>query len=123
VGSAPEVRFAGIEKGSIPDDHFARFTMSPVLEAQSTHTNGEYKTRYTIEGLIIIQVFTLRKSGKEQEAEAYARKLAVVARNIFRGRCFAGGIQFRNVRINDLAPEAKYNRRNVIAEYQYDELG
>lgn len=120
VGFLPEVRFTGVEEGSLPQDHFCRFTLDPVIEAQASLRDGENGQRYESEGLIIIQVFTWRKN---PQAEEFGRRLSVVARDIFRGKTFLGCILFRNVRINRLEAEAKYWRYNVIAEYQYDEIG
>lgn len=122
-GAAPEIRYKDLEKGPIPTDHFCRFSMSTVLESQTSLRDGENGQRYTTQGLIIIQVFAYRAGVKPAEATEFARRLAIVARNIFRGHCFPGGIQFRNVRVNDGATEDKYIRRNVIAEFEYDEIG
>jgi len=123
VGTVPEIRFKGLEKGAIPSGHFCRFSMLPVIEGQSSLRDGENGQRYTVQGNIIIQVFAFKGSENAAEAAEYARRLAIVARNIFRGHCFAGGIQFRNVRVQDANEEPKYIRRNVIAEYEYDEIG
>lgn len=120
VGSAVEMRFTGVEKGDIPKVSFARFTMQPVLERQATLRDATGVQRYTSTGLIHIQVFTPRTADL---AEEWARKLAVVARNIFRGKSFDGCIWFRNVRINNLDPEAAFIRKTMVAEYEYDEMG
>lgn len=124
VGSVPAIRIKDIETGLIPKAHFCRFSMNTVLEYQSTLRDGENGQRYTTEGNIIIQVFAYKAdANKQAEAAEYARRLAVVARNIFRGHCFTGGIQFRNVRINNGVTEDNYVRRNVIADFEYDEIG
>lgn len=123
VGMVPEIRFQGIEKGEIPEAHFCRFSFNPVVEAQSTLRNGEHGQRYTTVGNVIIQVFAYRRGAKPAEVEEYARKLAILARDIFRGKCFTGGIVFRNCRVNRLTSEDKYNRHNVIADFEYDEIG
>lgn len=118
--AAPELRFTGNEVGAIPKTYFARFTMNPVLEGQSTHRNGEGNQRYTAVGNIFLQVFSPRS---DERATEYGRKLAVVGRDIFRGKRFASCIWFRNVRINWLDPEEKFLRANVVGEYEYDEVG
>jgi hypothetical protein len=78
-----------------------------------------YGSRYEHNGLIIVQLLIDRQAVDVAET---ARKVAVVARNIFRGQTFDGCIIFRNVRINRLDPENRFWRYNVIAEYQFDEI-
>lgn len=116
---APELRFTGVEKGEIPQTYFARFTMNPVQEAQSTYRNGANK-RYTSVGNIFLQVFSPRFDDLAAERQ---RALATIGRNIFRGKHFDGCIWFRDVRINLLDPEEKWLRTNVVGEYEYDEVG
>jgi hypothetical protein len=120
VGKAVEMRFKGIEK-KLPEAMFARFTMKPVLERQSSHRGGtDAPQRYRSSGLIFIQVFSPKSNG--QIAEEQTRKLAQAAKAIFRGKTFDGCIEFRNVRIVDLEDENQYLRKNMIAEYEYDEI-
>lgn len=120
VGRQIEMRYKGVEK-ALPDDMFARLTMRPVLEGQASFRGGDDNPqRYEAEGLIFVQVFVPKNL---PTAEEYSRKLAVVAQRIFRGKTFSGCIRFKNVRINDLEAEETYLRKNVIAEYSYDEIG
>jgi hypothetical protein len=100
VGSAVEMRYGGIEK-AIPTTMFARFTMRPVL--------------------IFIQVFVPKKNG--QLAEEQSRKLGEAAKRIFRGKTFDGCVTFINARVINLDPEELYLRKNMIAEYSYDDIG
>lgn len=121
VGKSVEMRFKGIEK-KIPDDMFARFHMRPVLEGQASHRGGpDNPQRYRASGLIFIQVFVPRRYG--QLAEGHSRRLGEAAKMIFRGKTFAGCIEFRNVRVVDLEDEELYTRKNMIAEYEYDDIG
>lgn len=120
VGSVPPIRYTGVETGDIPDSHFTRFTFQPVLERQATLRNGELGQRYESEGLIIVQVFTWRKEARALE---FGRKLGSMSKNIYRGKDLGCGFLFRNVRVNYLDPEPKYLRWNMIAEYQFDEIG
>jgi hypothetical protein len=119
VGAPIEVRYDGVEESEVPEASFARFVMDPVDEDQATLRNGEYGSRYEHNGLIIVQLLIDRQAVDVAET---ARKVAVVARNIFRGQTFDGCIIFRNVRINRLDPENRFWRYNVIAEYQFDEI-
>jgi len=116
---APELRFTGVEVGAIPQTYFARFTMRSVLERQATLRNGEDQ-RYTSSGVIFVQVFAPKS---DQQAAERLRRLAEAAKGIFRGKTFDGCIWFRNMRINDLDPEEKFLRANVVGEYEYDEIG
>src|SRR5215217_4211944 len=121
VGSAPPIRIKDVETGDIPKTHFSRLSINTVLEYQSTLRDGELGQRYTVEGNVIVQVFAFKGNDKAVEAAEYARRMAIIARNCFRGVCLPGGIQFRNVRVQDARTEEKFIRRNVVAEFQYDE--
>lgn len=120
VTTAPEIRYQDNEKPGIPSGNFVRFVMDPVIERQANLRDGENGKRYTAEGLIIIQLLMEREN---PQAAELTRLVGMMTRDIFRGKCFDGGIVFRNVRINRLAPDAKSARSNVIAEYEYDEIG
>lgn len=116
---APELRITGVEKGAIPETNFIRFTMKPVIERQST-LRDTADQRYTSVGLIIIQVFTPKSDVRCAEM---LRKYSQVARDLFRGKTLDGCIWFRNVHIQSLDPEAKYQRANVMGTYEFDEVG
>jgi len=125
VGFPVEMRFKGVEptdKGGkivVPKTHFARFSMLQVVEPEITIRNGEFGKRYEHMGNIIIQCFAERQNIR---AEEIGRKLARAALDIFRGNEFDGGINFHNCRVNDLEPEQKFQRFNMVAEYHFDEI-
>lgn len=116
---APEIRWKGVEEPALPKEPFVRFTMQEVIEGQTTLRDGENGQRYTNEGLIFVQVFVPRDNDTPAEL---LRKLSQTAKRAFRGRALPGGIWFRRVRVNELEPENKWYRNNVIAEYRYDEV-
>jgi hypothetical protein len=116
---APELRFANVQENAVPKASFARFSMNPVTERQETFRNGI--KRYTSYGVLILQVFAY--SPDNPNVAQHLRKLATVGKLAFRGKSFAGCIWFRNVRINNLDPEPTFARANVIAEYEFDEIG
>jgi len=122
VGYVPEVFWPGVEKENAPDvaKYWARFTQEGVNEEQTTLTGDAGCQRFTPEGLIVIQVFCPKLDSVSMEN---GRKLATVGKEAYRGKKTSGGIWFRNVKIKELTPEAKWNRFNVIAEYEYDEIG
>lgn len=121
VGYLPEIRWQGVEKEGSPETkkYWCRVSSQSVLERQITFRNGTDK-RYQTDGLLFVQVFAPMSDAKAMEN---LRALAVVARNAFRGKTTSSMIWFRNVRINELGPDNKAYRCNVVAEYQYDEIG
>lgn len=122
AGYVPEVRWPGVEEPEKPDAsvYWARVSQQTVDEGQSTLRNGDAGQRYTTDGLIFVQVFAPKS---DSEAMTILRRLAIIGRNAFRGHTTSGKVWFRNARINELPPEDKYYRLNVVAEYEYDENG
>jgi hypothetical protein len=119
AATVPDIRFAEVETGQNPQATFIRFAMMPVLERQATFRNGDDK-RYTSNGVLFVQVYIKRP---EVKAAEYLRRFSAAARNVFRGVELDGCIWFRNVRINNLEPTNEWYRANVIADYEYDEIG
>ncbi len=122
VGYVPEVRWVGVEKPERPDasKYWVRVSKQVVGEEQTTLSDGVTK-RFTAYGIVFVQLFCPKSEAKETK---HGEKLAVVARNAFRGKTTPGKVVFRNARINDgLAPEEQYYRFNIVAEFEYDDLG
>lgn len=121
VGYVPDVRWPGVEEPGTPDasKYWARVSQQTVIEEQSTISDDNGKRRYTASGLIFVQLFCPKS---EAAAMENGRKLAIIARNSFRGKTTSGKVWFRNARINELAPEESAYRFNVVAEYEYDEV-
>ena len=103
---------------------WARFSTQNVFEEQATLSacvDEPFKRRFNGSGLIFVQLFLPKTVAN---ALIKGRTLAKVARNAFRAKKTDGGVVFYNVRINDdIAPEEMFYRINVVAEYDYDELG
>jgi hypothetical protein len=125
VSPVPEVRWQGKEVPTKPDrtKFWARVSIQSVIEQQATLSNCVIepgKKKYESAGLVFVQLF-----GPKIVATAYddLQKLAKVARNAFRGKTTVGNVWFRNVRINTLNPEELFYRLNVVAEYEFDEIG
>jgi len=116
----PDVRWPGVEEPDTPDPSafWSRISQQTVMEEQSTLRNGDAGQRYTADGLVFVQIFCPKS---DPEAMTKGRKLATIARNAFRGHTTSGKVWFRNTRINELPPEEKFYRFNVVAEYEYDE--
>jgi hypothetical protein len=121
VGYVPEVRWPGVEEPQTPDfsKYWLRVSQQTVIEEQTALAGSDSKRRYTASGLIFVQLFCPKS---EAVAMENGRKLAVIARNSFRGKTTSGKVWFRNARINELAPEESAYRFNVVAEYEYDEV-
>lgn len=125
-GYVPHVEWYGRANPPVPDRSkvWVRFSTQNVFDEQITLSDcveAPFRRRYESNGLIFVQFF-LPKS--VDNAVKKGRKLAKVARNVYRGKKSLGGIVFHNVRINDnILPEAEYSRINVVAEYEFDEVG
>lgn len=121
VGYMPDIRWQGINEGTTPDasKYWCRVSQQTVEEEQSTLADKDGKKRYTATGLIFVQLF-----GPIADVEAFekGRLLAVIARNVFRGKSTSGKVWFRNARIRELPNEESAVRFNVVAEYEYDEI-
>jgi len=125
VGSEPEVRWPGNENPKKPDgDKFwARVSITPVTEEQtslSCSVKDEGNRRYTAAGIVFVQLFCPKSV---DNAEIIGQRLSQFTKEIYRGKRTPGGIIFRNVRINKPPAEDAWNRFNVVAEYEYDEVG
>lgn len=115
-GSAPVIRFAGIELPSIPKTYFCRLVMQPVADRQSSFRQTDGK-RFRASGIVYIQIFA-----PKNDPQAYERLRGLSAFAQRRFRSAIDCISFVNVRINDAPPEQSFIRQNVIAEYAYDEI-
>jgi len=120
VGYVPELRWWGVEEPNEPNTSvfWARVSQQTVTEEQSTLQNGEC-IRYETEGLVFVQLFCPKSDAKSIEK---GRKLAMLARDAYRGNSTDGNVWFRDARIKELDPEKDWFRFNVVAEYTYDEI-
>jgi len=117
--AAPELRYEDVKLKEKFTNTGARFVMSSVTNPQANMRNGEFGQRYENNGVIIVQCLILNDTVKAAET---ARKLSEYVQSIFRDPTFPGCFIFRNVRINRVEPEPQFLLRNVVAEYQFDEL-
>ncbi len=126
AGYIPEVRYQGVEKAEKPPTgkHWARISTQVVTEMQASLSNNVFeagKKRFEVAGLVIVQLFAPKSVATGFDELA---KLGQVARGAFRGRKTASNeVWFYNARINELAPEELFYRINVIAEFEFCELG
>jgi hypothetical protein len=118
----PPIRWQGFEKGAVPETDFVRVSIQNAKQVQggflSYEDPGPSKICYDASGLVFVQVFALRS-----KADSYrlGERMAIEARNIFRGIQTPNGVWFRNCRYEELAPEEKFYRWKVTAEFEYTE--
>lgn len=125
LGYDAQILWANLEPNKKPDSSktWLRVSQQTVLEHQSTLSNdvGEAgKRRFTTTGLIFVQFFFPKSEPRSWQV---GRNLAEIARNIFRHSLTNNSIWFRRAKINELPEERDTFRLNVVAEYEYDELG
>lgn len=125
VGYLPEVRWQGIENPDPPDasKYWARVSQQGVDRHQaslSNNVNGPDKRRFNSAGLIFVQIFAPRS---DELGFQRGQGLAVIARDALSRHTADGEVWFRYARVNELPPEEQWHRFNVVAEYEYDELG
>lgn len=125
AGHVPEIRYKGVLEDDAPDTSkfWCRISMQTVNENQATLSDCvgvAGRKKYTAYGLVFIQIFCPRSNSKCFEI---GQKLATLARDSFRGKATPNKVWFRNCRINEIPPEDCWERFNVIAEFEYDELG
>jgi hypothetical protein len=122
----PEIRWQGKEKKELPsrEDFWCRISTQSVYESQITLSENVTELgsrRYESSGLVFVQIFCPKVKKDSYEKGIL---LAEIAKNAFRGKKTSpGNVWFRNVRINNVEPEELWYRFNVIAEFEYDEIG
>ncbi len=121
----PEIRYQGDQERATPDGSkfFVRISKNTILEEQSTLSDCTMqpgKKRYTASGLVFVQLFCPKS---DTQSFVKGEQLAIIARDAFRGKTTAGKIWFRNARINEIPQEHLFYRFNIIAEFEYDEIG
>lgn len=120
IGLVPELLFQDVESETeVPTGWFARFSMQEVDQEQTTFRNGEDK-RYTSIGLVFLQLYA---PAEDITAAQKLRDLGQFAKTIFRPKMQDGCIKFSNIRVNRLEPEHGRRRANLVAEYEFDEIG
>lgn len=119
-----ELRWQGNEKEqSIPGDVFWGRISRQTLESEQTSLSTCVGTlggrRYTEFGLIFVQLFGPISDGASQ---AKLGKVAELMRNALRRKSTPNVVWFRRASINELPQEKRFNRLNVVAEFNYDEV-
>jgi hypothetical protein len=74
--------------------------------------------RYTTDGKLMVQLFTLAGDGRRA-----AQTLGETVLAAFRGQKTTGGVWFRRERVNDVGADGAWYHVNAIIEFQYDTIG
>jgi len=122
LGYEPTYVYQGVDKEPTPavDKLWMRLSQQTVLEEQATLAGNDLKRRYTTRGLLFVQVFIPRARPQDY---AFGVAVADLVLKAYRGKQTVDCMTFTNVRRQELPPETAWNRINVVAEYDYQEIG
>ncbi len=122
LGYTPPIVYQGIDKESSPDVSklWFRASIQTVQQPQATLSGNDLKRRYTTDGLLFVQIFIPKSNSQDYKL---GLQVAELIQKAFRGKRTENCVVFRNVRFQELPAETAWNRVNVVAEYQYDEIG
>jgi len=118
VGVVPFISWPGLERKDPPesDKYYTRFSQQTSNEEQS-NLKGVGLRRYTIEGFLFIQIFAPLS---DTEGVDNARQLAVMVRDIYKGKQTVSSIFLRNARIQEIGSDDKWYQINVVVDFEHD---
>lgn len=121
VGYIPEIRFYGVDAGTLPDESkfWIRISTQEVLSEQLTLSENVVSNgsrHYETTGLVFVQIF----APKRADSIVKIRKLAQLAKEVFRKR--TNNVIFYNSSIKEAPSENGALRFNVNAEYVFGEI-
>lgn len=124
AGYVPEVRWQDDKKSWKPpsDKIWCRHAIDSVTAEQTNVSVCDPQLgtrRFTDYGLVFVQIFVPEGL---PNAQSILDRLAMLARDAYRGKVAPGNIVFRTVRINRIPPEDVWFRRNVVSEYEFDDF-
>lgn len=122
AGYVPAIYWPTIELPKEPpvDKCWARISRQTVIQSQANIAGADSVRRYTTRGLVSVQIFAPRiivNSG------GVCIALGKLVQSAYRGITTSNGLWFRNVTLKELAADTRYNRCNVVSDFQYDEVG
>ncbi len=122
TGYIPKIEYQGAQPRNVPDTakHWCRISIQTVSEKQASFARNAGEKKFTAFGLVYVQIFSPRSENNGFEKGLFLGK---IAKKSFRGKSTPGAVWFYNVRLNELTPEDSFYRLNVVAEYEYDEVG
>lgn len=117
----PEIRYQYSGQDGIPGDKlWLRASVHTIDSPQTTLSSNVGKPgqrRYTSFGFLVVQFFMPRSDAATPE---YAGLIADAIQAEFRTKQSPLAVVYRNIRVNELAPEDQYYRLNVVADFEYD---
>lgn len=119
-GAAPEIFYQHLpDSGPQPSsDPWCRVSMQHATNAQSALDPDGGLKRFTVTGVVTVQVFVpIGGTGPQ-----LLRQLSRVAKEVFQGRRTSDdSIWFRNSQIIEVGVDGPWLQNNVTAEFTYDE--
>lgn len=120
AGYVPTVLYGGNVQAKPPADQcWCRISTQTVMSEQAALSDSVGKRRDETSGIVAVQVFVPLAT---PDGDLLARRLATAAKKAFLRRSVSGTIWFRRARVVELEPDGTSHRRNVVAEFEYDEL-
>lgn len=116
-----QILWPNIEPDEKPDSSktWLRVSTQTVLRQQTT-LGPPGQRRFTVDGLIFVQFFFPKSKA---DSATLINNVADITVNIFDQPSECNLIQFYRARSRELPEERDTYRLNVVAEYEYDELG
>lgn len=102
-----------IDTGSTP---WARLSIKHNKRVQGTLA-GPLGSRFDQNGILVIEVYTPSGAGLTK-----ARELGTLLAAAYEAVSVPNGVWYRNVRVEEAAPDGFWAHINVIAEFQYDQV-
>jgi len=125
INYVPITYYQGKKVDEKPDTskYFCRVSQATVMEEQRTLTTDCFAPgfkRFGVDGILCVQIFCPKSDARAWER---GRAMAKIVRDAYRRNVAGDSIVYRRSRIVELSPELECLRLNVIAEYEYDEIG
>lgn len=123
-GYVPQVYWKGLTPDQIPSKtaYWAKVGVYPVNSPQTALGMGtapQGNRRFTTYGNVIVQVMCPANLG---DAYQIGKRLSQVAQSAFRRKSTPSNVWFRDARINPLDQKEGFERFNIVADFQYDEI-
>ncbi len=114
---SPELLYRDLH-GSPPESGtWGRVRVQHVTGGQGSLANHSGVRRYERTGFVILELYSDAGDGM-----TILDNLSKAMLDAFEGATTAGGVWFRNVRLNELNPDGRWQRVQVFADFTYDEI-
>lgn len=124
LGYVGEIRWYGREPKALPDreKYWLRVFQRTVMERQTAlgRVQNDNGRQYRTDGLLFIHLFC---PIVDKAAVTEGRRLANEIKNHFRALQTTNGVLFANTYIDELPMDGDWYRFNIIAQYNYEEIG